>query len=228
MRADGSDARVLAEIAATGEITFDVAWESDGEHLLFTEWSPCSDVVRRTDLSGSVNEVLVDAEGIRADARSNPRDRDDLILTHQECGEGGTLYRQHLRAGTVGPVPGIVGAEARQAEWMPNGREIVFAAGTRVLRHDVESGESAVVWERGESGITLEWVVPSGDGTELTGVAIQEGAPIGAGLVDLRTGRLEVIPLPIPASSPIERMHAQVLDCDGDGLGNGIDPSPGC
>ena len=222
---DGASLVNVAETAASGEVSFGCNWESDSRHLLYTVWDPCSDVVYRADVDTLEAEVLADAEDIRVDAKPNPIDREDVIMTHQSCGEGGTLYRHDLARAVDSPVPGIVGSEARHAEWMPDGDSIVFAAAERVLRHDVSTGTSITVWER-ERGPTLEFVVPIHEGRELLGVAIEDGIVTGVGV--LRDGELTTYDLPVAAVSTVHIGRFGDIDCDGDQLANGIDPDAGC
>lgn len=127
-------------------------------------------------------------------------------------------------------MPGIVGAEARHAQWMPSGDEIVFAAGARILAHHVDTGRSRTLWERADTGVVLELALPIRGGDALLAVAIEDGRAVGVAVVDLVDGSLEVIRVPIAAVGPTDYgvFDRSALDCDADGRGNGIDPSPGC
>lgn len=222
LRSDGANPRVVVP----GYSSFTYSWEGDSRHLLYSPHVTCSENILRMDaLTGTEVEVLYDVGGIAADPLVNPANRNQIVFTQQQCGSMGTASLLTL-PNTVTPLPGVPWSAGRwSGQWTPNGNRFVYSFGDDIYSNDLVS--NTLLYSAASSPGVFGRAAPADDGRIFVVRYDDAGANGVLGGIDPASSTFSA--LPTPARVLLGGTWARLAndpDRDGDGIGNGIDPTP--
>jgi hypothetical protein len=227
MEADGSRLTHVAQIGLSGRgdgwHPFD--WEPDSRHVLFSVQVSCSEDLWRADIGDPAAAVRVyDIADIVTAVRVSPRDPNDILFVHSICAVGGTLTRLDLAMREETPVfPAGVGAF-----WMPDGLRYLLRSDVgRIVIRDF-AGVETLVYDDPDPMADIVTIAVSPDGTRVAVGYSRPGLPVELATIEIAAGELTATGFALdPASPYIEWVDLRTgIDRDGDGLANGIDPTP--
>jgi hypothetical protein len=240
MDADGSNPTFLVTAEQAGEpgMASGVSWMPDARHVVYAQHVPCVDSLAKLDaIALGTPETLFDpaawsgedpAPAVNAPS-INPTNADDLLFSNASCGVGSYTRRGNLQTKQLTEVPAATVTKLPQDPWAPDGESIVLAESTRLYvipMDDVTKSETLYV-EQAE-GVTLRSATFGNDGRRIYFLRTQSGSVLEVRVYDRVTRK--TWPLALKDMSLYQNLDWALLpedpDRDGDGLGNGIDPTP--
>jgi hypothetical protein len=211
---------------------FGASWAPDSRHVYFSRHQTCSEDILRIDgITPGVTDTIFNQSRIATDATTNPTDENDILFYDQSCGSQGQLMRLDAGTGQKTSIPGVLQGLPRRHQWAPDGSMFAYSSPPGyVYTHDFTS-PSAVLSK--PPGVTLSATPCFGNDNERLYVKLCfDNGDCDIVSIDRATGNIAPIGLDIGGptdgyGNTVSWVELDIdIDRDGDGLANGIDPTP--
>lgn len=230
MDADGTN---LAPLRKTGQRSSadKFSWR-DNDYLLARAHPTCSDDIISVNAATGATATLKSVGNILWGPEGNPSDPDDLLATRYSCGSGlQTPVRIDLGSGSVTPLPGFAAGQGfTWMEFFQDGSGFVYTGRSpkdKLMIHDFST--STPLYTSPDGGAVQGPYFGADDETVFVQHLPADGSPTRLLAIDVATGGAT----DLLVSDLIDRQTLSWaaipfdIDCDDDGLGNGIDPTSG-
>jgi hypothetical protein len=158
----------------------------------------------------------------------NPADPTDIIVVGVDCDDSSFVQRVDAETGEMTLFPGPM--SDRRAYWFEGGDRFAHVAPNAphdVLVYDLVSGTSSVVNVDATPDATYNYLAPGNGGARI--YALRHDAALARRdvvAIDLSSGAVQTLATGVDYRGISWAIAPFELDRDGDGLGNGIDPTP--
>lgn len=229
---------VMSEQAGEKYALTGVSWLPDSRHIVYGQHVPCVDSLAKLDaINPGTPETIFDPAASSTEnplpavgsPAINPVDPDDLLFSNAPCGSGSYTRRANLKTQQVVEVPATAISKLPQDPWAPDGTEFVIAFENRVSVISAgDLSKSETLYAEQEEGVTLNFATYGNDGRRIYFVRVAGGAVLDVAVYERATGKSWPLGITdLNASQPPDWTRLPIdPDRDGDGLGNGIDPTP--
>jgi hypothetical protein len=229
---------VMSELAGEKYALTGVSWMPDSRHIVYGQHVPCVDSLAKLDaLNPGEPETIFDPAATSTEdplpavggPAINPVDPDDLLFTNAPCAAGSYTRRASLKTKQMVDVPASTASRLPQDPWAPDGTEFVVADAKRmyvVRASDLSKSETLYVEQDAET--TVFSATYGNDGRRIYFLRAKAGVVANVGVFDRVTSKswtLDVANIHGDQTLDWTRLPLDP-DRDGDGLGNGIDPTP--
>ncbi|MBK7585959.1 MAG: hypothetical protein IPI67_37960 [Myxococcales bacterium] len=219
------DGGAVTDVASLGAGPFAYSWEGDSTHILYSPHSTCSENIVRLDaVNAGSPTTLYDVSGIASDPGVRPTNNSQILFNEQACASGGWDRLLTLPGKTVTALPSVPQGKARGAQWASDGSRFAYANGKDLYVHDLST--PTLVYSDPTPGATFYQPAFGRNDTMLYAQRYLAGAKDQIVAINIATGT--ATPLGV-GGYPLGVSWAKLAtypDFDGDGIGNGIDPTP--
>jgi len=229
---------VMSEQAGEKNALTGVSWMPDSRHVVYAQHVPCVDSLAKLDaLSPGAPETIFDPAATSTEdplpavnnPSTNPVDPDDLLFSNAPCGAGSHTRRANLKTKEIVDVPATAVSKLPQDPWAPDGTEFVVAFNDRtsvISASDLSKSETLYVEQ--DEGVTAAFATFGNDGRRIYFARLKSGSVFNVAVYDRITAKSWTLDLAdMDPNQALDWMRLTVdPDRDGDGLGNGIDPTP--
>ncbi|MBX2799461.1 MAG: putative metal-binding motif-containing protein [Myxococcales bacterium] len=211
-----------------------VSWSADSEWVVYQREVTCTPDIRRIHTFTGTDQLVYSLGNIVQHAMVNPTDNDDMLASNQTCANGlQTLIRVDVAAQRH---VGLAALPAEQTfwrtSWSRSGTEFSFcrAPGTEIELYDLTADVVSTAYADPKHTHYFHAMTDDGRIVALQGdptsniifdvlvIDVATGKATGLGVTGLQRSQLSWARLPLGLQ----------IDCDDDGLANGIDVTPGC